>query len=154
MRTSWLALAILALVAGGCESLGGPQRLIADLQLRGLPAKLGTDFDPALLGGDGTVVCVGAETLEVYDFTDPEAAADAAATVDPNDPSNVGNAIVEWIGPPRFWLRDEAIVMYVGDERAVDGALRAILGQPFAEQVGFEGRALPGHLQRDCQPQS
>jgi len=151
MRTSGIALAVLAFAAAGCGSLGAPERLIADLQVRGLPAAMGTEFDAALLGGEGRVVCVGRESVQVYEFSDGEAAGDAAATVNRNDPSNVGNGIVEWIGPPRFWLRDEAIVIYVGGDAGVDAALRTILGQPFAEQPDFQGRALPEHLQRDCE---
>ena len=74
-----------------------------------------------------------------------------SATVNRDDPSFVGHGIVEWIGPPRFWLRDEVIVVYVGDDDALDAALRSILGRPFAERIGFEGRALPDRLKRDCE---
>ena len=128
----------------GCESLGGPDRLIADLQVTGLPAGLGTEFDGVVLGGQGTTVCVGEESVQVHEFVDAAAAMEAAATVDRADPSMVGNAIVEWIGPPRFWLRDQVIVLYVGDDAAVDAALRTILGRPFAEDPGWGGRGAPG----------
>lgn len=146
-----IVLAIAFLVAG-CGTLRGPQRLIADLQVNGLAAAMGTEFDPMLLEGDaGHAVCVEGESVQVYEFADAGAASDAAGTVNRNDPSNVGNGIVEWIGPPRFWLRDEVIVIYVGDDPKVDGALRTILGRPFAEQPGFLGRGLPEHLKRPCE---
>lgn len=133
-----------AFALAACESLGGPQRLVADLQVRGLPAALGTDLDAALLGGRNTTVCVGDESVSVYEFVDQDAAIDAAATIDRDDPSMVGNAIVEWVGTPRFWLRDRVIVLYVGEDGAVDAALRDILGRPFAEGRG-PGRGLfPG----------
>jgi hypothetical protein len=67
--------------------------------------------------------------------------------IDPKDPSNVGTGIVEWAGAPRFWLRDNVIVLYLGQDAATDAALRALLGTPFAE--GEAGRMpLPGP---DCQ---
>ena len=124
------------LAFAGCEALSAPERLVADLQVMGLSADLGTDFNTALLGGEGTTVCVGAESVSVYAFLDQDDAIDAAATVNRNDPSMIGNGIVEWLGTPRFWLRDRAIVLYVGEDAEVDAALRNILGQPFADGGG------------------
>jgi hypothetical protein len=139
-------LAVLVVLAGAaaiaCESLGGPQRLAADLQAQGLPAFVGREFNDVLLGGAGSVVCVGDESVDVLEFPDQDAAIDAAATINQNDPSNVGNGIVEWVGPPRFWLRDRSIIVYVGGDPAVDAALRHALGQPFAESLD-PGRGLP-----------
>lgn len=45
---------------------------------------------------------VGAEEVRVYLFATDEEADAAAARIDPDDPSNVGDAIVEWAGTPRF----------------------------------------------------
>lgn len=126
-----------------CQSMPAPERLVADLQLMGLPAGLGTDFNSVVLGGTGTTVCVGDTSVSVHEFVDVDAAIDAAATINGDDPSNVGNGIVEWVGPPRFWLRDRAIILYVGEDAAVDAALRSILGRPFAESRD-PGRGVPG----------
>ena len=145
MHRALAALAIAALALAGCDSLvtlDGPQRLIGDLRSLGIVATIGSDQDASLLGGAATTVCVGEESVSVYTFEDAGAAADAAATVNQDDPFQVGNAIVEWIGPPRFWLRDRVIVLYVGGSAGLDGALRQILGQPFAESPGG-GRGLP-----------
>jgi hypothetical protein len=145
MRGGLIALAIATLVLCGCQfvdSIDGPQRLVSDLQSVGLAARIGSDQDASLLGGEATTVCVGNESISVYTFDDAGAASEAASTVNRRDPFQVGNAIVEWIGPPRFWIRDRVIVLYVGGDPAVDAALRSILGQPFAESPN-EGRALP-----------
>jgi hypothetical protein len=150
MRAGWLALAILALTTIGCESLSGTGRLVADLHSLGLQAAMGTEFDPGLLDGErGRAVCVGAESVQVYEFADANAAVEAARKVNPKDPSNVGNGIVEWIGPPRFWRRDNVIVTYVGGDVAVDRALRGILGRPFADS-GVPGGPLRHGAARPC----
>ena len=145
-----LALLLLAasLALAGCESLGGPERLVADLRVQGFRAAIGTHYDDALLGGQGTTVCVGNDTVSVLEFPDVNSTIEAAAKIDRNDPSHVGNGIVEWVGSPRFWLRDRAIVLYVGDDAGVDLALRNILGPPFAEGPGWGGRGGPGGPQR------
>jgi hypothetical protein len=111
----------------------GTEALIKDLNGRGTTAKLGSSFLSEPIGGQGTAVCVGAETLQVYEFIDHEAALAASAQIDRHDLSNVGTGIVEWNGRPRFWLRDRIIVLYLGEDEPTDAALRDLLGPPFAE---------------------
>ena len=135
-------LATVLLVAA-CESLGGPGRLIAELQARGVPAGLGTDIDAGLIGGDPTTVCVNDESVTVYEYPDVDSTIDAVATINQDDPSMIGNGIVEWAGTPHFWLRDRVIVLYVGEDPEVNTVLREILGRPFAEGAG-PGRGVPG----------
>jgi hypothetical protein len=139
-----LLVAVVAMSAlTGCGAVGGVEGLVAELRARGLPAEVGGAFDGTLLGGDGTTVCIGDQSVAVYAFRDPAAAAAAADTINRDDPSNIGNGLVEWIGPPRFWLRDRLIVNYVGDDAALDAALRAAFGLPFAEAKGWAGGRRP-----------
>jgi hypothetical protein len=159
MRAGWmvLGLAVVAMVA--CQAPGAPsaapttstttmptptpsptptavsgvQALLLDLRAKGAAAKVGSQFLAEPLGGQGMTVCVGAETLQTYEFIDHEAAFVASTKIDRDDPSSVGGAIVEWVGQPRFWLRDRIIVLYLGDDAAIDKVLRELLGSPFAE---------------------
>ena len=141
---SWLGLALaVAIFVAACESLGGPGRLIVELEARGVSAGLGTDFDAGLLGGDPTTVCANDESVTVYEYADVDEMIDAAATINQDDPSMIGNGIVEWAGTPHFWLRDRVIVLYVGEDPEVNGVLREILGRPFAEGAD-PGRGVPG----------
>ena len=142
-------MALFALV--GCQALGSAQGLVVELQAQGLPAQVGQEFNGELLGGDGSTICAGDESIQLYEFPDHAAAQAAAAKINRDDPSMIGNAIVEWIGPPRFWLRDRVIVQYVGSDANVDAALRQLLGPPLAEAVGWGGGMLPAH-RRGCQP--
>lgn len=111
----------------------GLKELVADLNARGASAKIGSAFLAEPLGGQGMSVCVGDETLQTYEMIDHEAALATSVKIDRDDPSKVGNAIVEWSGQPRFWLRDRIIVLYLGDDAATDTLLRNLLGPPFAE---------------------
>jgi hypothetical protein len=133
MNRMAVLVVVACLAVAGCESLAAPDRLVADLQVMRISSEVGRSFDDPILGGAGTQVCVGDETVTVYEFADVDAAIDAANSIDRDDPSMIGNGIVEWIGPPRFWLRDRALILYLGGRQDVDAALRAILGQPFAE---------------------
>ncbi|HSH21300.1 MAG TPA: hypothetical protein VK992_01620, partial [Candidatus Caenarcaniphilales bacterium] len=59
-----------------------------------------------------------------------------AATIDPDDPSNIGTSIVEWAGEPKFWLRDRVLVLYLGTDEQVEDGLVSVLGEPFARGEG------------------
>ena len=111
----------------------GAEALVADLVAGGATAKLGSFFLAEPLRGEGILVCIGTEAVQVYVQRDHEAALAVASTIDPQDPSKIGTSIVNWTGRPRFWLRDRIIVLYVGTDAATDTALRTLLGRPFAE---------------------
>ena len=111
----------------------GAEALVADLIAGGATAKLGSFFLAEPLRGEGMLVCIGTEAVQVYVQKDHEAALAVSQMIDRNDPSKVGTSIVNWTGRPRFWLRDRIIVLYVGTDAATDAALRGLLGQPFAE---------------------
>lgn len=122
---------------------GGAEGLVEELVAAGATARLGSNFLAEPLPGEGVLICVGAEPVQVYVLRDHEAALAAAAMIDPDDPSKIGTAIVEWVGRPRFWLRDRILVLYVGDSAATDAALRGLLGEPFAEAGGAGLPPLP-----------
>ena len=121
----------------------GIEGLVQDLNARGLTAKVGSPFLAEPMPGEGTAVCIGTDTLQVYGYIDHEAALAAASRIDRDDPSNVGTAHVTWNGRPRFWLRDRIIVLYLGSDAATDAALRQLLGPPFAESQQPGGGLLP-----------
>ena len=129
-------------------SVAGVEGLVADLIAAGVPAKAGGVLSGEPIGGDGRLVCVGKESVQVYVFRDRAAAEAAAARIDPKDPWHIGNSIVEWIDTPHFWTRDRILVGYVGQDAATMTVLVGVLGQPFAQGAGGGGR---GPLPRpDC----
>lgn len=150
---SLLPLIVLCLATFAC---GGPapsstpppaddiEGLIADLTAAAAPAREVGRFNGMLLGGEGHTICVGAQTVSVHLFASPSEAAAAAARVDPRDPSHVGNGIVEWVGPPKFWLRGSMVIYYVGTGQAVIDVLVEVLGEPFAVGMDFGRGPMPG----------
>lgn len=169
MRRQWLlAVLVSAILAAACQGAGssapptanpttagptpgptagpagGLDGLVADLNAAGTAAKSGSFFATDPIGGEGKVVCIGVETVQVFQFIDHEAALATSMKIDRNDPSKIGTAIVDWAGTPRFWLRDRIIVLYTGEDAATDAAIRALLGRPFAEgQPGRMGLPTP-----------
>lgn len=113
--------------------IDGAEALVADLIGGGATAKLGSFFLAEPLRGEGRLICIGTEAVQVYVQKDHEAALAVSQMIDRNDPSKVGTSIVNWTGRPRFWLRDQIIILYVGTDAAMDATLRGLLGQPFAE---------------------
>ena len=119
-----------------------PERLIAELNTAGVATDQVDTFATDPVGGTGTLVCVGEEEVRLYLFEDEEAAGEVATRIDPADPSNLGNAIIEWVGRPRFWQRGPMLVLYLGEDLATEDLLIEKLGPPFAQGAG-PGRGVP-----------
>ena len=119
----------------------GVDGLVAALDAAGVDAKADAVIATEPIGGVGATVCVGPETLRVYEFIDHEAALAASVKIDRDNPSQIGGAMITWAGKPRFWLRDRIIILYLGEDAATDATLRSVLGPPFAEGEG--GMPLP-----------
>ena len=117
---------------GGAE----PDRLIAELAEAGSEAEPSEAFATNPLGGKGHLICVGAEEIRVYLFESTEEASAAAGRIDPDDPSNLGDAMVAWAGNPRFWHRGSILVLYLGEDRDTENLLTEVLGVPFARGSG------------------
>ena len=151
MRLALVALAVALLTACSGETVpsptptvaGGVPGLVEALRSAGLEARQAGTFN-ALLGGRGVELCVAGETLNLMVDQSPEAAAAAAAQVNPRDPSMIGNAIVDWVGPPTFWRHDTLIVYYIGSSERIREALLEVLGAPFAVAQGVLRVDLPG----------
>jgi len=97
--------------------------------------ELGT-FNPDPLGGRGIHLCVAREQVNVYVYGSEQERQAVADRIDPDDPGNVGTAMVSWVGNPRFWQRDRLIVLYLGKDPAVEAGISAVLGEPFARGQG------------------
>ena len=117
--------------------------LVDALTAAGLEARQAGAFD-AFFGARGIELCVAGETLNVMVYQSPEASAAAAAQINPRDPSMIGNAMVDWVGPPSFWRHDSLIVYYIGSSERIRDALLEVLGAPFAVAQGALRVELPG----------
>lgn len=118
---------------------GYPERLLADLSAAGVEARVGQIFAPDPFKAQGFLLCVGTEQVRMYVFPSIGDRMQAAAKIDPTNPSNIGTAMVSWNGRPRFWQVDRLLLLYLGEDAATEAKLRDLLGPPFASG---EGRAL------------
>ena len=89
-------------------------------------------FNPDPLGGRGARLCVAGQQVSLYVYATEQERAAASARIDPNDPSNLGTAMVAWAGNPRFWQRGRILVLYLGNVAAVEAGITSVLGEPFA----------------------
>lgn len=129
---------------GAAQPLPGedPDRLVAELNEAGVSTEQVDTFATDPVGGSGTLLCAGGEEVRVYLFNDEEAATEVAIRIDPADPSNLGNAIIEWVGRPQFWQRGPMLVLYLGEDVATEDLLTEKLGPSFAQGAG-PGRGVP-----------
>lgn len=143
-----LLLFVVTIGCGGAPSSTPPQAsasgegsdgvavLAGDLRTVGATVTELGGFNPDPLGGRGVRLCVAGQQVSLYVYPTAQDRAVASARIDPNDPSNLGIAMVEWAGNPRFWQRDRIIVLYLGSDAAVEVGITSVLGPPFARGRG------------------
>jgi hypothetical protein len=136
-----LLIALLALTIIGCANSGIRQAepgeidtaddLAAALREKGMVVELGTVIDQPYFEPDAQVLAVNGEQLQVFEFADGAAAADAAETVS-EDGTTIGTTSISWIGPPHVYRAGNLIAIHVGEDTAVRDALNEIMGPQFA----------------------
>lgn len=124
----------------------GPEGLIADLEDAGTDAEVVDSFDGEPLAQVQTMVCVDGEDIAVFTYGTEQERAAVSSRIDPDDPYNVGTAIVEWDGWPKFWQRDRIIVLYLGSDEATIDLLTELMGEPFSQGIDR-----PRRLEGPCQ---
>jgi hypothetical protein len=105
--------------------------LIKSLRALGAGATAAGDVEQPFLSITGTMIKVHGEDVQVFQYGDA-AAADAAAAPISHDGMAVGTRKIFWVGPPHFFKQGRLVVLYVGDNEKVLGALEAVLGRQFA----------------------
>lgn len=83
-------------------------------------------FDPL-----AQVVEVNGERVQIFEFSDEEAAVAAAETVSPGG-SSIGTTMLTWQDTPHFYRVDRLIVLYVGSDEDMLTLLQQAVGEPFA----------------------
>ena len=105
--------------------------LVGALKARGLSVGRADGVSQPFFSVEGRALTVDGENVQVFQYPTAEAARKEAARVSP-DGSGVGTSMMSWVGPPHFYRKDNLIVIYVGDNSKVTGALRSSLGTQFA----------------------
>ena len=69
----------------------------------------------------------------IYEFSDNDTAISQSKTIS-NDGSQIGNAQIEWIDQPHFYLQGKIIVGYIGSNKLILNDLSKILGEPITNR--------------------
>ena len=117
--------------AGPEKNLGS---LVEGLRAAGLKAeRSGEMVSQPFFSVEGQTITVEGEQVQVFEFATAREAEARAKLVDASG-SSVGTSKMAWMAPPHFYRGGRMIVLYVGDNRSVTGALTGLLGPQFAGQ--------------------
>lgn len=89
----------------------------------------------AFLRVDGTLLRVGDERVQVYEYPADDAAHADAARFSSDGAwvsSDIGATLVNWFATPHLYRASRLMVVYVGDDAPTLELLASILGAPFA----------------------
>ena len=74
---------------------------------------------------------VNGQSVRVFEYPGANSAVADAARVAP-DGTPIGSTQITWVDPPRFYMRGQLIVLYVGRDEDVSAMLEDVLGPPIA----------------------
>jgi hypothetical protein len=119
--------------AGGTYSA-----LLPTLQATGATVAETGQLGQTFFGVPAYLIQVNGADLQVYEFADEQAQAQASDTI-----SQAGYAIgttqIEWIDQPHFWAQERLIVLYVGQDEETINMLTMLLGEPINVPNNTEG---------------
>jgi hypothetical protein len=105
--------------------------LVNALSAAGLTIEPGDQITQDFFSVPGQVIRVNGEDVQVFEYADEAAAGQEAATISP-DGGSVGTTMVTWVATPHFYQSGRLIVLYLGDNAEILGALEAALGTQIA----------------------
>lgn len=126
---------------GRAASHGGPVRdhvsLVDNLRAKGMTVMPVQSVKQPFLSVEGTTLSLsgqgitGTASVQSYDYPNARAAQADASAVGP-DGSTMRTMVVDWAGPPHFFLKERVLVLYVGSDPTVIRVLTELLGPQFA----------------------
>ena len=137
-RISWLCAALVVLSACGGDNPSSPDStafdlsaLIQRLRDQGATVESIRSIAQPFFSVAGQVLRVNGEEVQAFEYATETDARAEGASVSPNG-FTIGTTMVSWVATPHFYLMGSVIAIYVGDNQAVLGPLRAVLGAQFA----------------------
>jgi len=79
----------------------------------------------------GFSIQVNGASVQVFEYNTAEDAEADASLVSP-DGSSIGTSMPFWVDDPHFYYKEKIIVLYVGDDPAIEELLESVLGSQFA----------------------
>ena len=106
-------------------------RLASQLEAAGLKIERKGSVRQPFFAVPATVLTIGADEIEVFEFASAQDAEKAAATVG-GDGGTIGTSAMHWMAPPHFHRRDRTILIHLGSTPEVRSAIERIAGAAFA----------------------
>jgi len=79
----------------------------------------------------GFSIQVNGSSVQVFEYNTAEDA-EADASLVSSDGSSIGTSMPFWVDDPHFYYKEKIIVLYVGDDPAIEELLESVLGSQFA----------------------
>ncbi len=115
---------------GGVAAFG-LEDLVLGLRNAGATVSLKEEVSQPFFSPAGRLIEVNALDVQAFEYRDESAAKAEGERVSP-DGGIVGTTAMMWVEPPHFFRRGRLIVLFVGEDPGVRGALEKVLGPQFA----------------------
>jgi len=89
------------------------------------------EIEQFLFSVTGFFIQVNGSSVYVFEYNSAEDAEADASLVSPSGKS-IGTSMPLWVDVPHFYLKERIIVLYVGDDPAIEELLESVLGSQFA----------------------
>jgi len=106
---------------------------LAALQAEGVIAEVVDSVSQGFFSVEGQIITVNGADVQVFEYEDAEAMENDASQVAP-DGGSIGTSMVTWIDAPHFYKAGRIIVLYIGRDQTILGALEKVMGPQFAGQ--------------------
>lgn len=128
-----IAVALTTGLISGCSNSGvmNYSRLVDDLKAGGYAVQTGGEVSQAFFSVKGKIIKIINEDVQVFEYKD-ETTMKAEASQVSSDGGSVGTSMVTWMSVPHFYKAGKLIVIYIGENAVVKGALEKVIGAQFA----------------------
>lgn len=113
---------------GGINNVAG---LVEALEENGAQVAESNEIEQPFFSVVGQGITVNGHALQVFEYSDPDVAAQEAETIAP-DGSSVGTSMMMWVDDPHFFKHENLIVLYLGSDASTLNLLETLLGPQIA----------------------
>ena len=118
------------------QSPGELPRLADELRSAGAEVEPGSDIRQPFFSVPGRVLTVNGSDVQIFEYPNIEAAQAEASTVAP-DGSSIGTTMISWVATPHFYMSGTLIVLYVGEDPALQRLLEKVAGKVVVPTPGI-----------------
>ena len=126
-----IAVTFLIIGCGGNGDTSSYDSFVEKLLGSGASVQHMGSINQPFLSGQGRVIRVNGEDLQVFEYANRGLAEDDISIVIP-DGCCFGTTNISWMGSPHLYQEDRLIVIYIGDNSSMRNLLENIMGSQFA----------------------